>query len=97
MRQGPQHRVVRTHAVVEKAIMASPLGLTPSNDGRVIRVPFPTLTEERRKDLVKVASKHQEEAKIAIRNVRRHSIEVVKKDQKDGKIPEDELLTRRGG
>lgn len=77
-------------AVVEKAIMASPLGLTPSNDGRVIRVPFPTLTEERRRDLVKVASKHQEEAKVAVRNVRRHCVELVKKDQKDGKIPEDD-------
>lgn len=77
-------------AVVEKAIMQSPLGLTPSNDGKVIRIPFPPLTEERRKDLVKVASKHREEAKVAIRNIRRHAIEQIKKEQKDGNIPEDD-------
>ncbi|MBI2422904.1 MAG: ribosome recycling factor [Candidatus Hydrogenedentes bacterium] len=77
-------------AVVEKAIIASPLGIMPSNDGRVIRVPIPALNEARRKELVKVASKHVEEAKIAIRAIRRHAIDEIKKLQKDGTIPEDE-------
>jgi len=77
-------------SIVEKAIMQSPLGITPSNDGRVIRVPFPPLTEERRKDLVKVAGKLREEAKVAVRNIRRHAIEEIKKAQKDGEIPEDD-------
>ena len=76
--------------VVEKAIMKSPLDVNPMNDGHIIRVPFPALTEERRKDLVKVASKYSEEAKIAIRNIRRHAIEEIKKEQKNGDIPEDE-------
>lgn len=76
-------------ALVEKAIMASALEVTPSNDGKLIRVPIPTLSEERRKDLVKVASKHTEEAKIAIRNIRRHAIDTIKKLQKSGDIPED--------
>lgn len=76
--------------IVEKAIMASSLGLNPSNDGRVIRVPIPPLSEERRKELVKVASRHLEEAKIAVRNVRRHTVDVIKKSQKDGEIPEDD-------
>ena len=77
------------HAI-EKAIMASPLDLMPSNDGQVIRIPFPPLTEQRRKDLVKLVGKLAEEAKVAIRNVRRHVVDGVKKDQKDGKVPEDE-------
>ncbi|HOJ32714.1 MAG TPA: ribosome recycling factor [Candidatus Hydrogenedentes bacterium] len=75
---------------IEKAILASPLDLTPSNDGRVVRIPIPPLTEERRKDLVKLLGKLAEEARVAIRNVRRHAVDAVKKDQKDGKIPEDE-------
>jgi len=75
---------------VEKAILASSLGLNPSNDGRLIRVPIPPLSEERRKELVKVASRHLEEAKVAIRNVRRHAVEAIKKAQKDGEIPEDD-------
>jgi len=77
------------HAI-EKAIMVSPLNLTPSNDGKVIRLPFPQLTEERRKDLVKLVGKLAEEAKVAVRNVRRHYVEVEKKLQKDGELPEDE-------
>jgi ribosome recycling factor len=76
-------------ATVEKAIMASPLGITPSNDGKVIRVPIPKLTEDRRKELVKVAGKHTVEAKVAVRNVRRHAMDTIKKLQKDGEIPED--------
>lgn len=76
--------------VIEKAIMASPLGITPSNDGKVIRVPIPQPTEERRKELVKIAGKHREDAKIALRNVRRHAMEEIKTAQKSGDIPEDE-------
>lgn len=76
--------------VIEKAILASPLQITPSNDGHVIRIPFPPLTEERRKELVKLVGKMAEEAKVAVRNVRRHSVETEKKLQKDGTLPEDE-------
>lgn len=79
-----------TMAAVEKAIMTSPLGVTPSNDGKSIKVPFPSLTEQRRKDLCKVAAKHAEDAKISIRNVRRIALEEIKKQQKDGAIPEDD-------
>jgi ribosome recycling factor len=76
--------------VVEKAILASPLGLTPSNDGKVIRIPMPKLTEERRKDLIKVAHKHAEEARVAVRNVRRHALEEIRRLQKEGELPEDD-------
>lgn len=76
--------------VVEKALRASPLDINPTNDGRLIRVPIPPLTEERRRDMVKLAGKIAEEAKVAIRNIRRHAIEVIKQQQKDGKIPEDD-------
>ncbi len=76
---------------VEKAIMASPLGVTPSNDGRLIRIPIPPLSEERRKELIKVAHKMAEEARVAIRNIRRHTLEVLKKEEKDGKITEDDF------
>ena len=76
--------------VIEKAILASPLELNPANDGRVIRIPIPQLTEERRKDLVKLLGKLAEEARVAIRNIRRHLVDQIKKDQKDGTIPEDD-------
>ncbi|HOZ47606.1 MAG TPA: ribosome recycling factor [Candidatus Hydrogenedentes bacterium] len=76
--------------VIEKAILASNLDITPSNDGHLIRIPIPQLTEERRRDLAKVAAKLAEEARVAVRNVRRHQIEVVKAAQKDGDIPEDD-------
>lgn len=79
-----------TMSAVEKAILASPLGVNPSNDGKSIRVPFPPLTEQRRKDLCKVAGKHAEESKISVRNIRRVAVEEIKKQQKDGKIPEDD-------
>ncbi|MCK4338452.1 MAG: ribosome recycling factor [Candidatus Cloacimonetes bacterium] len=75
--------------LIEKAILASDLGITPQNDGNVIRLVFPSLTEERRKDLVKNVKKHSEEAKIAIRNSRRHFNEEVKQLEKDSKISED--------
>jgi len=76
--------------VIEKAIMASPLNLTPSNDGKLIRLPFPPLTEERRKELVKLVGRLTEEAKVAVRNIRRHLVDTGKKMQKNGEIPEDE-------
>lgn len=75
---------------VEKAILKSDLGLNPVNDGKMIRISMPPLTEERRKDLVKVAKKFTEEAKVAVRNVRRDLNEVLKKLQKDKDITEDE-------
>ncbi len=76
--------------VMEKAILASPLDLTPSNDGRAIRIPIPQLTEERRRDLVKVVGKLAEEARVSVRNIRRHTVDTVKTSQKEGEIPEDD-------
>jgi len=75
---------------VEKAILKSDLGLNPVNDGKMIRISIPPLTEERRKDLVKVAKKFTEEAKVAVRNVRRDLNEGLKKLLKDKDITEDE-------
>ncbi len=75
---------------IERAILASDLGLTPTNDGNVIRLGIPQLTEERRKQLVKVVKKEAEDHKIAIRNIRRELNEEVKKMEKDGDISEDE-------
>ena len=75
---------------IEKAIQKSDLGLNPSNDGKIIRLIFPELNEERRKDLTKVARKGAEEAKVAIRSIRRDAIEQVKKLKKDSVITEDE-------
>jgi ribosome recycling factor len=76
---------------IEKAIQQSDLGLTPSNDGKAIRLSFPPLTEERRKDLVKHLKKLGEENKVQTRNVRRDINDELKKRQKDGKMSEDEL------
>ena len=75
---------------VEKAIQKSDLGINPSNDGRVIRLVFPELTEERRKELVKVVRKRGEEAKVAIRSIRRDASEQTKKQQKDNLLTEDD-------
>lgn len=75
---------------VEKAIQTSDLGLNPVNDGKIIRISIPPLTEERRKELVKVAKKYTEDAKIAIRNVRRDMNDTLKKMEKDKDISEDE-------
>lgn len=75
---------------VEKAIRSSDLGLNPASDGQVIRVPIPALTEERRVELTKVAGKYTEQARVAIRNIRRDAMDAVKKMQKDGDISEDE-------
>jgi len=76
---------------VEKAILKSDLGLTPSSDGRVIKIPIPPLTEERRKQLVRLVKKLGEDCKVAIRNVRREGNEDIKSLEKDKKISEDEL------
>ncbi|MDA8083926.1 MAG: ribosome recycling factor [Nitrospiraceae bacterium] len=76
---------------IEKAIMKSDLGLTPMNDGKVIRINIPALTEERRKQLVKVVKKRAEEAKIAIRNIRRDANDELKKLEKDDHLSEDEV------
>ena len=75
---------------IEKAIQKSDLGLNPTNDGKIIRLVFPELNEERRKELTKVARKSAEEAKVAIRAIRRDAIEQVKKLKKDSLITEDE-------
>ncbi|MBQ9687007.1 MAG: ribosome recycling factor [Oscillospiraceae bacterium] len=75
---------------IEKAILASDLGINPQNDGRMIRLVFPPLTEERRKDLVKQTKKYAEEAKVAIRNIRRDAIDKFKKQQKASEITEDD-------
>ena len=75
---------------IEKAILASDLGLTPANDGKVIRLVFPELTEERRKELVKDVKKKGEEAKGAIRNIRRDANDAVKKEAKANEISEDD-------
>ena len=76
---------------IEKAVLASPLGITPQNDGECIRLNMPELTQERRVELTKIVNKHAEEARIAIRNVRRDVVESLKKMEKDSKITEDEL------
>lgn len=76
---------------IEKAIQKSDLGITPTSDGNVIRIVIPALTEERRKELVKVVRKYSEEAKVAVRNVRRDANDELKKLEKNGEITEDEL------
>lgn len=76
---------------IEKAILSSDLGINPQNDGKVIRLAFPQLTEERRKELVKLIHKYAETGKIAVRNVRRDAMEYFKKAQKASEITEDEL------
>ena len=78
-------------ALVEKAILKSDLGLTPINDGKIIRIGIPPLTEERRKDLSKVSRKYGEEAKVAIRNIRRDANDALKKLEKDKGHSEDEI------
>lgn len=78
---------------IEKAILASDIGINPNNDGKVIRLSFPELNEERRKELVKEIKKMAEEAKVAIRSVRREGIDEFKKRQKEALITEDDLRT----
>ena len=75
---------------IEKAIQTSELGINPQNDGRIIRLVFPQLTEERRKDLTRQVKKYGEDSKVAIRNVRRDAVDFVKKAQKKGEMTEDD-------
>jgi ribosome recycling factor len=75
---------------IEKAIRDAGLGLNPQTDGQLIRIPLPELNEERRKELVKLAHKYAEAARVAVRNVRRDGMDALKKAEKDGKIGQDE-------
>ena len=77
-------------SLIEKAIAMSDLGLTPNNDGKIIRINIPPLTEDRRKDLCKLASRYAEEGKVALRNLRRDAIDKVKKQEKEGELSEDQ-------
>ncbi|MAH83688.1 MAG: ribosome recycling factor [Rhodospirillaceae bacterium TMED8] len=93
----PEPRMLSVHVwdkalvqAVEKAILESGLGLNPSAEGQMIRVPIPALTEERRQDLTKVAGKYSEDARVAIRNIRRHAMDDVKKAEKEGNISKDQ-------
>lgn len=79
-------------AAMEKAIMASDLGITPGNDGAVIRLSFPALTEDRRKELIKVVHHRGEEARVAVRNIRRHSKDELEGLEREGGISEDDLV-----
>jgi len=76
---------------IEKAIQTSDLGINPQNDGRIIRLSFPQLTEERRKDLTKQVRKYGEDGKVAMRNIRREAMDAFKKAEKKGEITEDDL------
>ena len=76
---------------IEKAILTSDLGVNPQNDGRVLRIMFPPLTEERRKELVKTVRKYAEDAKVAVRAIRRDAIEELKAQKKIGELTEDDL------
>jgi ribosome recycling factor len=83
-------------SAIEKAILASDLGITPNNDGQVVRLAFPQLTEDRRKELIKVAHTRAEEGRVAIRSVRRHAKQDLEKMKKDGALSEDEERTAEG-
>jgi ribosome recycling factor len=78
-------------SAIERAIMESDLGLTPNNDGKIIRLPIPQLTEERRKEMVRLIHKMAEEGRVAIRNVRRDVLHDLKRAEKDGELSRDEL------
>src|SRR5262249_51226182 len=75
---------------IERAIQKADLGLTPTNDGKIVRLPIPPLTEERRRDLVKMVKKEGEEGRVAIRHVRREAMEALKKMEKDGDLSKDD-------
>lgn len=77
---------------MEKAIMSSDVGITPGNDGNVIRLSFPPLTEERRKELVKLVHHRGEEGRVAVRNIRRHTKEELERLEREGRISEDDLV-----
>jgi ribosome recycling factor len=83
--------------LIEKAIRLSDLGLTPNNDGRMIRINIPPLTEDRRKDLCKLAAKYAEEGKVALRNLRRDGIDRIKKQEKEGELSEDQSRDEQEG
>jgi len=83
-------------AAVDKALRTSNLGLNPIMDGQTLRIPMPPLTEERRRDLTKVAGQYAESAKIAVRNVRRDAMDTLKKLEKDGDMSEDEQKAHEG-
>ena len=76
--------------LIEKAISLSDIGLTPNNDGSVIRLNIPPLTTERRKEFVKIAGKFAEEGRVAVRNIRRDAVDSIRKQEKNGELPEDE-------
>jgi len=80
---------------IERAILASDLGLTPNNDGHIIRLPIPRLTEERRRDLGKIVRNRVEEAKVAVRNVRRDALKDLRSFEREGLIPEDDFYRAR--
>ncbi len=82
---------ISTLKAIEKAIMTSDIGITPTNDGKVIRLVFPQPTEEKRKELCKEIKKYGEETKVAVRSVRRDALEALKTSKKDGEITEDDL------
>ena len=82
---------VSTLTAIEKAILNSDIGITPTNDGKVLRLVFPQLTEERRKDLCKSIKKYGEECKVAVRNVRREAMDKMKAKKKDGELTEDDM------
>jgi ribosome recycling factor len=81
-----------TLSAIEKAILKSDLGLTPNNDGKLIRLPIPALTEERRRDLTKVVHKYAEESHVALRNIRRDSVKDLEEMEKEKMISEDQLF-----
>ena len=83
-------------SAIEKAIQASDIGITPNNDGNVIRLAFPQLTEDRRKEMIKLAHVRAEEGRVAIRSVRRHAKDELQKMKKDGALSEDEEHTSEG-
>jgi ribosome recycling factor len=83
-------------SAIEKAIMSSDLGITPSNDGTVIRLAFPPLTEERRKELVKLCKHYAEEARVAVRNIRRDANHKLERLSKEGEASEDEVRRAEG-
>ena len=82
---------VSTLKAIEKAILNSDIGITPTNDGKVLRLVFPQLTEERRKDLCKSIKKYGEECKVAVQNVRREAMDKMKAKKKDGELTEDDM------
>lgn len=84
-----------TVSTIEKAILKSDLGLTPNNDGKLIRLAIPRLTEERRRDLVKIVARRVEESRVAVRNLRRDAIDDLREIEKEGLISEDEMYKGR--